>query len=104
MIRFKLEDENSENEDYVKCNIELNFKDGMEFDEWCDNSEFEKFMDQMECGSEPWCGVHDGSGGEDDDGIEYVSYSSYEIQDFDTATEKWREFFKSQGVLELHII
>ena len=47
-----------------------------------------------------WCGVHDGGTGREEDGEEYWCYSSYEIKDFNTAIEKWSDFFKSKGKLK----
>jgi hypothetical protein len=99
MIKFKLIDESIldsnghtdfNNEDYC---LKLNFKNYDEFDEFTyDDPDFELFlMDKME--SE--YGVHDFCG----DGDDYVGYSSYEIQDFNEAINKWREFWKSKGKL-----
>ena len=97
MIRFKLEDENN---NYKQYSIEIDFVDGEEFDDWSyDNKDFEDFMEQMETGHDKWNGVHDGSGGVDNDGVEYVSFSSYEIQDFNTAIKLWEDFFKKQNKL-----
>ena len=92
MIRFKLEDENN---NYRSYSIEIDFEDGEDFDDWTyDNKDFVDFMEQMETGHDNWNGVHDGSGGIDDDGVEYVSFSSYEIQDFNTAIKLWKDFFR----------
>ena len=87
MIRFKLEDENN-NKEY---SIDIKFDNIEEFDNWANSSvSFEEFLDQME----EIHGVHDATGGVDDDGVEYVGYSSYEIEDFDTAIEMWENFFR----------
>lgn len=101
MIIFKLIDEkkpNSQgyndytNNDYI---LKLNFKNLDEFDEFTyDDPDYEIFMDEMECGSDPWCGVHDYWGDAD-----CFGFSSYEIEDFNAALEKWKEFFKSKGKL-----
>lgn len=102
MIRFRLTDENAEdNHTQESFDIELKFKDGMEFDDWCSEDEdFDEFMDMMETtNNEPWSGVHDGSGGDDSDGVEYVEYSSYEILDFYAAIKKWETFFKRKKKL-----
>lgn len=97
MIRFKLEDENNNYKPYV---IEIDFEDGEDFEDWSyDNQDFENFMNDMETGHNKWNGVHDGSGGIDDDGMEYVSFSSYEIQDFHTAIKLWGDFFKAKNKL-----
>jgi hypothetical protein len=97
MIRFKLEDENN---NYKSYSIEIDFEDGEDFDDWTyDNKDFEDFMEQMETGHNNWNGVHDGSGGIDDDGVEYVSFSSYEIQDFNTAIKLWEDFFRKVNKL-----
>lgn len=97
MIRFKLNDENSD-KDY-KYSFEIDFENLDEFDEWEYPSGFELFMEKMECGRDAWCGVHDFGGGRDKDGTEWIGYSSYEIKDFPTALEKWKEFFKSKNKL-----
>lgn len=97
MIRFKLEDENN---NYKAYSIEIDFEDGEDFDDWTYKSkDFEDFMLEMETGHYKWNGVHDGTGGVDDDNIEYVSFSSYEIQDFNTAIKLWEDFFKKQNKL-----
>jgi len=95
MIRFKLFDETSGIDyDEQKYIINLNFADSDEFNEFAaQESDFDNFMEKMESGDKPWCGVHDFDGSTDDDGIEYVGFSSYEIQDFDTALQKWYNFF-----------
>ena len=41
-----------------------------------------------------WSGVHDGSGGE-----KWFGYSSYEIEDFNTAIKMWFDFFKENNKL-----
>jgi antibiotic biosynthesis monooxygenase (ABM) superfamily enzyme len=88
MIRFKLQDENN---NYKEYSIDIKFDSIEEFDNWVDSSvSFEEFMDQMET----TIGVHDTTGGVDDDGIEYVGYHSYEIEDFDAAIEMWENFFR----------
>ena len=70
MIRFKLEDENN---NYKQYSIEIDFVDGEEFDDWSyDNKDFEDFMEQMETGHDKWNGVHEGCGGVDNGGEEYV--------------------------------
>jgi hypothetical protein len=101
MIIFKLIDENKPNpqgyNDYTNNDwtLKLDFKDFDEFDEFTyDDQDYEVFMDEMECGSHPWCGVHDYFG---DEGC--IGFSSYEIKDFKTAIKKWEEFFKSKGKL-----
>ena len=97
MVRFKLEDENN---NYKSYSIEIDFEDGEDFDDWTyDNKDFEDFMEQMETGYDNWNGVHDGSGGIDDDGVEYVSFSSYEIKDFKTAIKLWEDFFRKVNKL-----
>lgn len=45
----------------------------------------------MECDNYEWCGVHDNRGGVNNDYVEWIGYSSYEIKDFLTALEKWKE-------------
>jgi hypothetical protein len=97
MINFKLEDENN---NYKSYNIEIDFEDVEDFDDWAyDNKDFEDFIEQMETGHDKWNGVHDGSGGINDDGVEYVSFSSYEIQDFNTAIKLWEDFFRKVNKL-----
>ena len=96
MIRFKLHDEHSSKQ--YEYYFEIDFIDGEDFIEWSDE-DFDMFMEQMECGQYKWCGVHDGTGGIDDDGVEWFGYSSYEIKDFSTALEKWKEFFKIKNKL-----
>lgn len=104
MIKFRLTDENAEdNGTQESFDIELKFKNGEKFDDWCEEDpDFQDFMDDMESGKNglnPWNGVHDGSGGVDNDGIEYVEFTSYEIEDFYTAIKKWEEFFKQKNKL-----
>ena len=97
MIRFKLQDENHDDKEYV---IDLNFKNEDEYLDFMDEDiDFDTFMEKMECGRHKWCGVHDGTGGADDDGVEWFGYHSYEIRDFNAAIEKWKEFFRSKGKL-----
>ena len=92
MIRFKLQDENN---NYKEYSIDINFNSIEDFDKWTyTNNSFKEFMDQMETGHDKWNGIHDTTAGVDDDGIEYVGYHSYEIQDFDTAIEMWENFFR----------
>lgn len=38
---------------------------------------------------------------EEDEKIEYVGYTSYEIHDFPAALEKWKEFFLKKNKLRL---
>ena len=105
MIRFRLEDENNkdENGNFKSYTIDLDFKNGEDIGDWCcdEDSGFEIFMDKMECGSDPWCGVHDGGGSEDPDGVYVEEYMSYEIEDFDTAIKLWEDYFRSKGKLDL---
>lgn len=97
MIRFKLEDTENEKE----YSIELDFKDFEDFDDWADdNPIYDEFMYEMETGHNEWNGVHDGSGGTDDDGIEYISFNSYEIKDFETAIKMWEDFFRKNNLLK----
>jgi len=78
------------------------FKTNIEDDGDCDfleSDEFETFMDKMESSSDKnglkkWSGVHDGSGGS-----QWFGYSSYEIEDFDTAIKMWFDFFKKHKKL-----
>lgn len=95
MIKFKLIDENNADKSYT---INIDFIDDVSFDDWCDsNDAFDNFMLEMETGHDKWNGVHDGSSDIDDDGIICIIYSSYEIEDFTTAIEMWKNFFKKHG-------
>jgi hypothetical protein len=97
MIRFKLEDENNE---YKEYSINIDFESVEDFDNFTyEDSDFELFMEKMECGEEDYCGVHDITGGIDEDGIEWVGYQSYEIKNFNKAIQKWEKFFKIKGLL-----
>jgi hypothetical protein len=94
MIRFKLLDEKDNYKEYV---IELDFVDSDDLLDFMDtDDDYIGFMEQMECGHDSWCGVHDGTGGTDKDGIEWFGFSSYEIEDFNTAIKKWIDFFKKK--------
>jgi hypothetical protein len=94
MIRFKLLDENDNYKEYV---IELDFENSDDFFDFIDTDEdYDDFMHEMECGHNPWCGVHDGTGGIDKDGTEWDGFHSYEIKDFDAAIERWSNFFKNK--------
>lgn len=102
MYRFKLFNEYEE-EEYSsknKYSIDLDFNTDLEFVNWLDK-DFDDFMCNMETGQGTECGVHDGTGGTDEDGIEWTGYSSYEIKDFDLAIKKWKEFFKEKGKLKI---
>lgn len=80
----------------------MNFKDEKEYNKFAlydEVEDYEKFMEEMECGNHSYCGVHDCNGDVDDDGVVWEGYSSYEIEDYDKAIEKWREFFSSKNVL-----
>jgi hypothetical protein len=97
MIQFKLFDENNTdvNGYSIEYSIDIDFKDVEEFDnkfgaDPFTPSEFDIFMDSMETGDEDYCGIHDYCGDED-----YVGFSSYEIENFPAAIEKWKEFFRS---------
>jgi len=97
MLRFKLFDENHRNKEY---SIDLNFKDDNEYIDWmASEPSFDAFMKKMETSRAPWAGVHDGTGGNDKDGVEYFGFSSYEIKDFDTAISMWEDFFRKHGKL-----
>jgi hypothetical protein len=66
-----------------------------------EDEDYENFMESMECGNNPWNGVHDYNSSEDDEKIEYVGYTSYEIKDFPAALQKWKEFFQKKNKLRL---
>jgi len=107
MIKFKLIDENNidKNGWCLEYPIILNFENLDDFFNFQYNDkDFEDFMNFMESGKNkqneiPWWGIHDGGAGTDDDGIEYISFSSYEIEDFNTSIEKWKLFFKGKNKL-----
>lgn len=96
MIKFVLTKEETEESFY----LDLNFKNSEEFFEFCENdSSYDKFVDKMETGDDTWNGILDFYGFTDKSGIEYVGYSSYEIEDFDTAFNKWKDYFNKKGKL-----
>lgn len=102
MLRFKLIDENDEftEEENTPYVLDLNFKDDEDFQDWADaNPSFDTFMEKMETSNAPWSGVHDGTGGTDDDGVDYIGFSSYEIEDFPKAISMWEDFFRKHGKL-----
>jgi hypothetical protein len=94
-LPFHLIDENTRKRYY----FQTTFESDEEFDDFTYSSEFEQFMDMMECGTknglEPWSGVHDVDG---EVGFP-IGYSSYEIKDFDTAIKMWFDFFEKHGKL-----
>ena len=97
MIKFKLIDENDFDKEYI---IELNFVNSEDFDNWTsETSQFDDFMLEMEATEAEWSGVHDASGGVDEDNIEYISFYSYEIRDFTSAIDKWKVFFQNNNKL-----
>ena len=97
MIKFRLIDENDEDND--NYSFQINFESVDDFLEWTyDDSDFEAFMDKMECDNADYAGVHDGGSGGETYNTEWT-YSSYEIQNFPLAISMWKEFFKSQNLL-----
>jgi len=100
LLNFNLFDENNNK----KYTISLNFEDTEAFFNWIEskNSDFEIFMHKMETGNNLCCGIHDYTGGFEN-GVEYVGYSSYEIEDFKCAINKWKIFFQSKGKLNERI-
>ena len=97
MIRFKLQDENDE---YKEYSLNLDFSSSDDYYDWeFDEDHFQAFMEKMECDDENYAGVHDGTGGVDEDGVEWIGYHSYEIKDFPLAISMWKDFFKSQKLL-----
>jgi len=93
MIKFRLIDENDEDND--SYSFMINFESADDFNDWyCDDAEFEAFMDKMECDNADYAGVHDVSGGLDE-----WAYCSYEIQNFPLAISMWKEFFRSRNLL-----
>mgnify|MGYP000877135672 CR=1 FL=1 len=94
-MKFKLFDENSNS---YKGEILLDFSSVYEYLDWSySNDNFRVFMDSMESGPNSWNGIHDGGNGYEEGDVEFWSYSSYEIKDFDAAIKKWEEFFTSEG-------
>ena len=92
-MKFFLTDENSEKNKTPDCYwfyVDFSNQDDLS-DFTYDDSNFELFMDKMETSHEKWAGVHDVSGGENEWG-----YSSYEIEDFETAIKMWFNFFKNK--------
>ena len=91
MIKFHLHNQDTDEYHF----LELNFKNQEEFFNFSDiDSDYFKFMDQMETGHDDYCGVHDFSGDNDS-----VGFTSYEIQNYPLALGKWAEFFRSKGLL-----
>lgn len=102
-IKFKLIDAGySDPRDYKEYSFDINFTDRNEFAEWaeCDfYDDYDEFEYEMECGGEDYCGTLDFAGSYDNKGNYYVGYQSCEIQNYEKAIEKWKEFFKSHGKL-----
>lgn len=87
---FVLQDENNDNKSYCFLTNVVDDSD----DDFLESEIFEDFMEKMETTNAKWSGVHDGSGGE-----KWFGYSSYEIEDFNTAIKMWFDFFKENNKL-----
>lgn len=95
-MKFKLLDETDNYKEY-SFEVDLSYD---EFDDWADGDpDFDDFMEKMECSDASYAGVHDATGGVDEDGSEWIGYNSYEIEDFPLALSMWKEFFKTKNLI-----
>ena len=93
MLKFRLIDENT----YKSYGFNLNMTE-REFDDFIEYeipNEYDEFIEKMETSGESWSGVHDFDGEPNE-----VGYSSYEIEDFDTAIKMWFDFFKQYDKID----
>jgi len=96
MIKFKMVDVDGEKE----FSVNLNFQNVEEFDDYSDDDqEFEDLLDKMENGSADYCGALVDADGVDEDGTEWVGYTSVDVENFESALEKFKEYFAKDGLV-----
>jgi hypothetical protein len=96
MIKFKMVDEDGKKE----FSIKLSFQSVEEFDDYSDDDQdYEDFLSDMENGSADYCGTLIPIDGVDEDGTEWIGYTSLEVENFEKATEKFKRFFEKDDLV-----